>query len=155
MDLTAPVSPGFCRGMKIGGRFLPEEDYETDPASVVALVVGRSDGDISELLHHHGWDVRHCPGPDEVACPLVEGGSCAIRERSDAAIVYADGTRPPDLGAMGALVMCAAHGSSPAVAVVSGDVTIMDPLEKVPVFAADADPEAIVDAMENASSADA
>lgn len=134
--------------MDIGGRFLPEEDYETDPASLVAVIVaGPSNDEAADLLQERGWDVRHCPGPHQTVCPLLQGEPCAIRERSDAAIVYSNVT-PPDLGDVASLVMCAAHRSSPAVAVISGDVTALDPLEKTPVLSENSPAEIIVDAME-------
>ena len=149
-----PSGMGFRCAMETGGRYLPEEDFETDPASLVALVVGiRATEEVSDLLHERGWDVRHCPGPGHIACPLLEEGECGIRERSDGAILFADASDLSDLSDAGALVMCAAYGGSPAVAVVSGDVTLLDPVEKLPVFRDDVAPEVIVDAMEAASDA--
>ena len=129
--------------------FLPEEDFDTDPSSLVALVVGRTSADpLTEELHARGWDVRHCPGPGERRCPLLDTDRCELRERSDAAVIYVDGRGEFVGNEAKAFVRCGAHDASPVVAVIAGDYTILDPLEKTPVFAAGVSPNEVADAVE-------
>ena len=150
MYLSAGLVMGLPVHMERKG-FLPEEDFDTDPSSLVALVVGRTSPDpLTDELHHRGWDVRHCPGPGERHCPLLDSERCWLRERSDAAVIYVDGRGEFVGNKAKAFVKCGAHNASPVVAVVAGDYTILDPLEKTPVFAAGVSPTELADAVERA-----
>lgn len=136
--------------MEKGGRLLADEDFDTDPSSLVALIVGRNaPDDMTPLLHRRGWDVRHCEGPEHVECPLLGGERCPIRDRSDAALIYVDATHVWDENAALAVVRCARHDAAPAVALIAGDTTILDPVEKMRVFRAGADLEDVADEMED------
>ena len=133
--------------------YLPHEDFEPEATSLVALVVGRTaPDDVTDELHQRGWDVRHCRGPRAGGCPLLAGHDCPMRARSDGAIVYVDATDIDETSASG-LVRCASHESSPAIAVLAGDPTVLDLLERTPSFFAGESPAVLADAMDEAHAA--
>lgn len=149
MHLPRPLGPWLPVTMSENRKSsFPKEDFDTDPSSLVALVVGRSSDGLTEVFHERGWDVRLCPGPHELRCPLLDKARCPLRERSDIAVVYVDEREQVGRERASAFVSCAAHAASPIVAVVAGDLTILDPLERTPIFTSDISPTEVADAAE-------
>lgn len=107
---------------------IPDEEFETDPASLVALIVGEAaPEDLTRVLHQNGWDVRHCPGPRVHRCPLVDGGDCPLRERSDAAVIHAETELWADPVSAATILRCAAHPAAPAVLLNESVAVVTDP----------------------------
>lgn len=128
---------------------LPEDDFETDPASLVALIVGPTAADeLTSVLHERAWDVRHCPGPRQRLCPLLNDGRCALRERSDVAVIYMEAGHWVDPAPAIELILCGAHSSSPVAALIAGDVAVLEPLGPTPVVTEVAGPEDVANTIE-------
>jgi hypothetical protein len=107
-------------------RYLSEPDQRPPQlAQPIALIVAHREGQDRELkraFRGAGWSIKSCAGPGKRDCPLVRNEACALRQSSDAAVVYVDPSEPA--GAMGMLprLRCAVDSSSPAVLAMEGRI---------------------------------
>lgn len=94
------------------------EALGTRAAVIVTRWPGQEDP-IKKELEHDGWSVEVCEGPGRRVCPPMQGGSCDLRQTSDAAVVFMSSKEGT---ASAPRVRCAADSSSPAVVVLEGSI---------------------------------
>jgi hypothetical protein len=125
---------------------MPSETYRS-----LALIVGRDEEGTEPLaraLESEGWLVGTCRGPELSRCPLINGGSCVLREDADMTVMFADPTLlKPGMGPLPRL-LCAAHGSMPSVIALEGRVDRVRADEMHAIVGAMWGPEAILEAVE-------
>jgi hypothetical protein len=103
-----------------GGLFRPP------PTALVVSPPGSDAREVCEALAEDGWAVATCAGPGAVNCPLLRGGRCDLRRRSDVAVIYVDPNSPGIAGGPVVRLRCAAEGDSPAVLAVENRFTPPD-----------------------------
>ena len=103
-------------------RYAPRSPHSPEmllgpPTAVVVTRWPGQEGPVKKELEADGWSVDVCDGPGRRVCPLMQGKSCPLRSRADAAVVFV--SPKEGLGSMPRL-RCAADPASPGVVALEG-----------------------------------